>query len=854
MKAPKNIRADIKCIVFEKCLAKTRETETGIMPGLTVAEHCVSVGIVAQSLINRINKAKADILFPPGCDFIAALHDLGKISPGFQTKLMAACGLDADLGVEKDYDKLAGFHTAIGQATMECVNPDVAKIIGRHHGSSPEILAAPDAAIYGGSSWLQERLRLYEYLGTRFKENTGLILDDVIADSISGLVTVADWIASGCDQPIVDSLQANDALDRAGFVSPSLQYGLSFASVFGFEPNNMQSLAAEGIEPGGIQIIEAPMGTGKTEAALYSAYRLLETGAATGIYFALPTRATSDRMLERFNSFLDVILDRNSSHRHALLLHGEAWLRSTSIGEEGEPGGSWYDASKRGILAPFGVGTIDQALLAVMNVRFGFVRSFGLTGKVVILDEVHSYDCYTGTLLDKLASTLVRLGASVIILSATLTKSRRMELCCPSKEKSNQSEENTTKEPYPLLTSITKDGRIRTSFPDNGSSGHRVSLRRVSDDSSAYDSVMERALAGNHVLWIENSVVEAQNTFAVLSARASGLGIACGLLHSRFISVDRMRNENEWVSCFGKEGIPGRGAGGKILVGTQVLEQSLDIDCDFLVSRLAPTDLILQRTGRLWRHRENDILRRKIGAICELWILSPSVSDLDENPKFLGRSASIYSPYILRRSLEVLSNRILISIPDEIRTLLEETYSNRIDSMPWSFMKQELEQEKVKLRRLARGTVALGGKTFPDTEASTRFSEIETRDVLILSRMRNHGDICEIETLDGQRISLPSRVPPASRRKTIAAALRTNMVAVPISQIPFTPLTLVRPLKPYAWLGEGPESLVAVGIVSPSGKIMNVDGSELSGGTAYYNRIFGYQWRKKGVSDNDSEV
>ena len=169
------------------------------------------------------------------------------------------------------------------------------------------------------------------------------------------------------------------------------------------------------------------MGIGKTEAALYAAYQALTQGSATGIYFALPTQLTSDKIYDRMNSFLAKVLAEDCKFR-SLLLHSSAWLRDTELGEEGMPGNGWFSSRKRGLLAPFAVGTIDQALMGVMNVKHGFVRTFGLAGKVVILDEVHSYDSYTGTIIDKLVQTLRELDCTVIILSATLTAERRVRL------------------------------------------------------------------------------------------------------------------------------------------------------------------------------------------------------------------------------------------------------------------------------------------------------------------------------------------------------------------------------------------------------------------------------------------
>ncbi len=255
------------------------------------------------------------------------------------------------------------------------------------------------------------------------------------AEVLAGLTTVADWIGSG---PLFDDADKScyteqeslkkhisKAVDQAGFVIPKIRKGLTFKSVFdfipGFIPRNVQTRFVESINTYGTYVLEAPMGIGKTEAALYAAYKALEDGRATGIYFALPTQLTSDKVYERMNQFLSKILEEGDINRRSLLLHGSTWLRDTELGEDGAPGHSWFNSSKRGLLAPFAVGTIDQALMAVMNVKHGFVRTFGLAGKVVILDEVHSYDSYTGTILKELVSVLRKLHCTVIILSATLT-------------------------------------------------------------------------------------------------------------------------------------------------------------------------------------------------------------------------------------------------------------------------------------------------------------------------------------------------------------------------------------------------------------------------------------------------
>ena len=180
------------------------------------------------------------------------------------------------------------------------------------------------------------------------------------------------------------------------------------------------------------------MGLGKTEAALWAAYRLLNTGQATGLYFALPTQATSNRIHLRMNEFIAKITDKTATTK---LIHGNSWLmeettipqvRATTpqnqADQDARASRDWFASTKRALLAPFGVGTVDQCLLGVVAAKHFFVRHFALAGKVVILDEIHSYDLYTGTLIKKLIEVLENLGCTIIILSATLTAQRKAEL------------------------------------------------------------------------------------------------------------------------------------------------------------------------------------------------------------------------------------------------------------------------------------------------------------------------------------------------------------------------------------------------------------------------------------------
>ncbi len=514
----------------------------------------------------------------------AGSHDIGKVSPTFAAKIFSACGIDyktipALAGINPELEKQWGGHAGVSQATAEelGVPKFVAEILGQHHGFSPPVDdKRGNAALFGGAQWFDERQKLVAALKAHFQTDWPTFDSAAQARVVAGLTSVADWIGSGefFENPD-DEWQPTltTALNNAGFITPDIRKGLSFAEVFDpdqrtMQPREPQSLFIEQVTGPGVYILEAQMGMGKTEAALFAAYQLLAQEKATGIYFALPTQLTSNKIYDRFNAFLKQITHAESP-KQSLLLHSGAWLLDTELGEEGRPGGSWFNQNKRGLLAPFAVGTIDQALMAVMNVKHGFVRAFGLAGKVVILDEVHSYDLYTGTLLNELVAFLRQIDCTVIILSATLSQTRREALL----------QQTTHSAAYPLITAapvLTGSSElVEVSVPVQDS--QPVELHFCRQDERALEEALERAAQGQQVLWIENTVAEAQQRYLDIASRAAQIGCETGLLHSRFTPDDRGKHEDRWVALYGRAGWSQRAERGRILIGTQVLEQSLDM-------------------------------------------------------------------------------------------------------------------------------------------------------------------------------------------------------------------------------------------------------------------------------------
>ncbi|HOW64862.1 MAG TPA: CRISPR-associated helicase Cas3' [Candidatus Paceibacterota bacterium] len=548
---------------------------------------------------------------------------------------------------------------------------------------------------------------------------------------LAGLITVADWIGSDEDLFPPDGLlgealreeHARMALCNIGWRAAALRPGLGFGELFpDFAATPLQRAAFERINRPGAYLIEGAMGCGKTEAALAAAYRLISGGHAGGLYFALPTQTTSNKIHERVDAFLSRIEARPHELR---LAHGTAWLRedfhmpilspsfakddrsaSRNVRDEDEAVAvrdhvraacSWFASGKRALLTSFGVGTVDQALLGIVAAKHFFVRQFGLAGKVVILDEIHTYDLYTGTLLDNLVKRLRELRCTVIILSATLTGQRREELI-----RAAGAIPIANNNDYPLITLAPEGKNAGTiSLPADTPKTIQVATTKESDAAIA-DTCLERAEAGQCVLWIRNTVDEAQASYRLLKSANRQDGPHLGLLHARFPLWRREQLEQLWLEALGKES--NNRPQGCVLVATQVVEQSVDIDADFLATDLAPTDMLLQRIGRLWRHtRPNRPGRSEVLIQTGLTLENFRNGSAVELKTLLGRSVFVYAPYLLLRTFDLWTRQSQIELPGDIRMLLEETYRDATSSEPvgWTELAREIDDSRKVLRQAA---------------------------------------------------------------------------------------------------------------------------------------------------------
>ena len=530
---------------------------------------------------------------------------------------------------------------------------------------------------------------------------------------LAGLTSVADWIGSNRDyfehEPAVTDIhaytslaekRARAALTELGWLEwkPCQCPARSFTGLFPYikEPRPLQQAvinAAESLNGPALVLLEAPMGEGKTEAALYLADRWTYTLDQQGVYVALPTMATSNQMFGRVLQFLKLRypgqrINTQLLHSMAMLTEefeeplrkAEQWrqgFRPTGVQEDDASGEvvaeAWFAQNKKqAMLAPFGVGTIDQALLSVLQVRHVFVRLFGLAGKTVILDEVHAYDTYMTTLLERMLEWLHALGCSVVLLSATLPAERRKALI--RAWVGDDPAEDRTK--YPRLTVATGDAESRSiTFDTDPERRMAVQLDWV-DNNSLADRLRPVLAHGGCVAVIRNTVGEAQKTYQLLKNQ---LGLRhpdeIDLFHARFPFEDRQRIENRVLSRFGRRDDGVERPSRAVLVATQVIEQSLDLDFDLMVSDIAPIDLILQRAGRLHRHcRPHRPIQQPA-----LWLLRPE--RFDGVPQFGRANEFVYELHILLRSYLVLRDRPRIEIPDDIDALVEAVYSGDDESI-----------------------------------------------------------------------------------------------------------------------------------------------------------------------------
>ena len=577
----------------------------------------------------------------------------------------------------------------------------VARAVAGHHGEIPTPRHIHNGAPAGEhQGWRDARAEL---LGayTRALKPFGFPAERMPSMSalswLAGLTSVSDWIGSNTDffpfgerDPSVArhfelSLGlAQDALTSVGWQIGQLSGGdmpaddiLARLAGAAATARPLQTavdhLLSSGSGPA-LVIIEAPMGEGKTEAAFLAHLRLQARNGHRGMYVALPTQATGNAMFCRTVEFLEAF--NSTSACDIQLVHAGAAMNDDFTALKGIKGinqsatasvaaSEWFTKRKRPLLSPFGAGTVDQAILASMHVPHHFVRLFGLGNKTVVLDEVHAYDAYTGGLIEGLLASLRGMGCSVVLMSATLPAER-----CRSLITAWGATGDATECDYPRATVVDNAGLRALTFNAREQLPIKVLGCTESLDVIA-ECAIGRVSAGGCGAVIVNTVARAQRLFKFLRQRLPG-DTQLILFHARFPGDDRKAREQAVLAALGKHARLGAGRPARcLLIATQVAEQSLDIDLDWMLTDLAPVDLVLQRAGRLHRHiRADRPAAHATPTLIVAGLSSPKPPDLK------GTAWQyVYDEYVLLRSWALLRRLDSIRMPHDIDVLVQQAYS-----------------------------------------------------------------------------------------------------------------------------------------------------------------------------------
>ena len=697
--------------------------------------------------------------------WLAATHDIGKATPAFACQVEQLAQKMRDEGLDMPsyrqfLDRGLAPHGLAGQVLLQqwltarygWSRPSTlpwAIAIGGHHGVHPaasdikELDVHPDLLRAPGcdAAWLEVQFELLDVCA----EACGVVgrlpawrqvkLSQPAQALLTGVVIVADWIASNADLfpyfPEAEGQSPTERVDAAWrglglprpweavepIGGPDAVFASRFALPEGARVWPVQQRALElarGMTTPGLMVIEAPMGEGKTEAALAVAEIFAARSGAGGCLVALPTMATSNAMFPRLRRWLDRLPDARTEPgaRSVLLAHSKAALnedfaelvragrrlRAVEVDGTGDEWGhrsdrqvlsaeliahQWLRGKKKALLSSFVAATIDQLLFMGLKSRHLALRHLALAGKVVVIDEAHAYDTYMNSYLDRVLSWLGAYRVPVVVLSATLPANRRRELAEAYAGLGADLGEVGAAAGYPLLTAVEPGGRVRMREVEPSGRRADVRLERLNDDLDVLADRLDDELAGGGcVLVVRNTVGRVLQTAASLRKRFGDDHVT--VAHSRFLDLDRVDKDAGLLKRFGPPGERVERPEKHIVVASQVAEQSLDIDFDLLVTDLCPVDLLLQRIGRLHRHQRGtdqsgrpERLRRGRCLVTGAdWSTEP-VEPADGSRRVyrlhaLLRAAAVLEPYLSGTA----PTGHVIRLPEDISPLVQRAYGS----------------------------------------------------------------------------------------------------------------------------------------------------------------------------------
>ncbi|MEW1637489.1 CRISPR-associated helicase Cas3' [Streptomyces sp. NPDC093801] len=614
---------------------------------------------------------------------------------------------------------------------------DIAAVLGGHHGDIPNNTTIRAAGLRLDPLWhaLHRALvtELARLLDVDLQRLPGLISLErpCIPVLFAGLVVHSDWIASNenlftyrtPDTAGTDTSawwQASQQQAAAAITTLRLHRWnprpMTWAEQMPSTPRprpTQQAIIDHPPTDQSLVVIEDTTGGGKTETAQYLTHHLARTCGYHGSYTALPLRAAGDQIADRTAAYLATVLgDRELAH--LALVHGNAFAHGTTSHlaltdsvitmaanitcddhkvHHNAPAvilDHWYLARTRGLLSCFGVGTIDQIILAAQHGKHWFLRLYALAGKTVVIDEAHAYDLYQQRLLAAAIAWLADAGASIVVLSATLPAPIRNDLVNAWRRGHNSNPENTP--PTGPITIVDSNGHCRTHTPARSRRTRYRTRIKLLPDPGPHELAHHLLSRHPHGITtvIRNSVTRAEDLHCALRDIARHYGWKpeeIQLLHSRYQERHRSHHQHHIETRLGPHPDPElrtehpnpQRPHRLLLIGTQVLEQSLDYDTDHLYTDLAPLDLLLQRRGRQWRHPINrPHLRHGTPLTHVLWTPRP-----DGLPQLLPPTPhAVYDPYILAATWHALTDRapthapLTLNHPHHTQLLLDTVYAD----------------------------------------------------------------------------------------------------------------------------------------------------------------------------------
>lgn len=678
--------------------AKTN-SRTAAADGFPLHTHLADVTGMVDWVINRWVSpgTYARLSSELGCDLstvvklCAAAHDLGKASPFFQHCVpRLAQGLPdaalADTFVPHSIvsaKALRGFLTDRG--FTRAARGGFELVVAGHHGRFPTERGFPAACELESPEWQDHRLELLEHVlswaGVDIDCVRGVQWSTPQVSAVTGLVIAADWLGSNTDLFPLDAETAHDydarraralaRIDLGGVWHPGPHPEQGWQRRFGLpesaELNAVQRAVVESAGPG-LTVIEHSTGGGKTAAALMAAEKIAYEQGRTGVYMALPTRTVANAMYSTVTDWLSADTGDEPAATVAGLIHGKAEsnTRFADVAAHEVRGVDYNDwfHKKRGPLTPVAVGTIDHVLMCGLKTPHVVLRHLGLLSKVLVIDEIHSSDTYMESYLQALLSWCGALGVPVIALSATLSNERRQLLV----DSYRHGQGHLPREVAPAgaesqITRVAESGEVSCTAVPVGVTSRAVACSLVGDEPEIARVVDTVRSHGGVVGLIADTVTRAQDWYASVRDRAADTDVEVVLLHSRFTDADRAAREQDLVSRCGRGGVrPDK----MIVVSTQVIEQALDLDFDYMVTDVAPVDAIIQRAGRVHRHagtRRPAVFATPRVDICGV-----------DDARFARGVDRVYSPWLLLKTVQFLRGR------DEL-----DTAAGVVDAMDYVF-------------------------------------------------------------------------------------------------------------------------------------------------------------------------